>query len=99
MTPISLSWQDAELTRSVSSFQGFCDLLGLGKVQEYLVSRQVHKVEDWSQYQLDAEGRAIQTELNERFQVRQSLQKFPIKAHTFAVVTLATDQVIYRCLE
>ncbi|KAI9772013.1 MAG: hypothetical protein M1840_001301 [Geoglossum simile] len=69
VTPISLSWQDAELTRAVSSFQGFCDLLGLGKVQEYLVSRQVHKIEDWSQYQLDAEGRAIQTELNERFQL------------------------------
>ncbi|KAH0542112.1 hypothetical protein FGG08_003492 [Glutinoglossum americanum] len=69
VTPIRLSWQDAELTRSISTFQGFCNLLGLGKVQEYLVSRQVHKIEEWSQYQLDAEGRAIQTELNERFQL------------------------------
>ncbi|KAI9787672.1 MAG: hypothetical protein M1839_000203 [Geoglossum umbratile] len=69
VAPISLAWQDAELTRSVSSFQGFCDLLGLGKVQEYLVSRQVHKIDDWSQYQLDTEGRAIQTELNKRFQL------------------------------
>ncbi|KAH0557069.1 hypothetical protein GP486_005144 [Trichoglossum hirsutum] len=69
VNPIKLSWQDAELTRSVSTFQGFCGLLGLGRVQEYLVSRQVHKIEDWSQYQLDAEGLAIQTELNERFQL------------------------------
>ncbi|RFU29118.1 hypothetical protein B7463_g7211, partial [Scytalidium lignicola] len=66
ITPVQLLWQDPALLESISSFDGFCNLLGLSKVQDYLASRQVHEIQDWGSYQLDAEGQAIQKELDER---------------------------------
>jgi exportin-5 len=69
IAPIKQLWQDPQLDEAVSSFDRFCDLLGLGKVREYLVSREVHKVADWGSFKLDAEGQAIQTELNDRVKV------------------------------
>ncbi|KAH8819701.1 armadillo-type protein [Xylogone sp. PMI_703] len=66
ITPVQMLWQDPALLESISSFDGFCDLLGLGKVQDYLAARHVHGIQDWGSYQLDAEGQAIQKELDER---------------------------------
>lgn len=43
--------------------------MGLGKVRDYLVSRRVHEIQEWGLYQLDAEGQAIQKELDERVKV------------------------------
>lgn len=67
--PISQSWQDPQLTKSLESFEGFCDLAGVGRVQQYLTSRRVHEIEDWSSHPLDEEGKAIQAEISERFKV------------------------------
>lgn len=69
ITPIKQLWQNPQLDEAVSSFDNFCNLLGLGKVREYLVSREVHKVGDWGTFKLDAEGQAMQAELNERVKV------------------------------
>jgi exportin-5 len=57
------------MDQAIESFGGFCDLLGLSKVRDYLVSRRVHEIQEWGLYQLDAEGQAIQKELDERVKV------------------------------
>jgi exportin-5 len=66
ITPIKQLWQNPQLDASVENFETFCDLLGLTKVRNYLVSKRVHEVVDWSTMKLDAEGQALQAELNER---------------------------------
>jgi exportin-5 len=74
IAPVKQLWQNPELDGALSSFNGFCELLGIGKVRNYLVSRRVHEVSDWSTMQLDDEGQAMQAELNERVKVTCSLQ-------------------------
>jgi exportin-5 len=69
VTPIKELWQTPDLTVSVESFETFCNLLGLGKVREFLISRRVHEVQDWGTFALDAEGQALQADLNERVKV------------------------------
>ncbi|KAI9676883.1 MAG: hypothetical protein M1817_006722 [Caeruleum heppii] len=81
--PIKQSWQQSDLDRSLQSFESFGDLVGLSKVQAYLLSRRAHEVEDWSKYQLDDEGKAIQAELSARF---QDLPLRPTKAFLGASV-------------
>lgn len=55
---------------SIADLGGFCELMGLNKVRQYLVSRRLNEIRDWSQYKLDPEGQAIQAELEERLKVR-----------------------------
>lgn len=69
LAPIRTAWESPDLTQSLSTFQGFCQLLSLDKVQAYLISRRVNLIEDWSTHQLDAEGVALQNEMNDRFRV------------------------------
>ncbi|KFX88826.1 hypothetical protein O988_08891 [Pseudogymnoascus sp. VKM F-3808] len=86
IAPVKQLWQDPALDASLSSFDGFCDLLGLGKVREYLVSRQVHKIQDWGSSALDDEGIAIQTELTER------LKTLPLRP-TKSFLGCSTDKI------
>ncbi len=58
------------MDQAISSFGSFCDLLGLSRVRDYLVTRRVHEIDEWGLYQLDAEGQDIQKELEERLKVR-----------------------------
>lgn len=58
------------------SFSGFCDLLGLSKVRDYLISRQVHAIEEWGLYQLDTEGQMIQKDLEARLKVAVLLSHY-----------------------
>jgi exportin-5 len=69
ITPVKQLWQNSEMNEAISSFDGFCELLGLGKVRDYLVSRHVHEIQEWGLYQLDEEGQAIQKELDDRVKV------------------------------
>lgn len=69
ITPIQSLWEDPALLEPISSFDGFCNLLGLDKVQNYLASKRVHEIQNWGSYQLDDEGQAIQKELDERVKV------------------------------
>ncbi|KAK1971808.1 ARM repeat-containing protein [Colletotrichum sublineola] len=64
--PVTSSWQSQELKNSLSSYSGFCELMALDKAKRYLVSHRVHEVRDWGSCELDAEGLALQSELEER---------------------------------
>jgi len=75
--PVQIAWQNPEMDKAISSFGGFCELLGLNQVREYLVSRRVHEIQEWGFYQLDAEGQAVQKQLEERLKVF-SIQTFHI---------------------
>ncbi len=69
IAPVKQLWQNPGLDEALSSFNGFCELLGIGKVRNYLVSHRVHEVSDWSTMLLDDVGQAMQAELNERVKV------------------------------
>ncbi|KAF7912211.1 uncharacterized protein EAF01_001232 [Botrytis porri] len=66
LTPVQASWQDSEMNHAVEGFSGFCDLLGLNRVRDFLVTRRVHEIQDWSTYQLDSEAQSIQKDMEER---------------------------------
>ena len=51
----------------LSSFEGFMMLLGIEKIQRYLIDRKSYEIEDWSTITLDDEGKALQLELNVKF--------------------------------
>jgi exportin-5 len=74
------------MDEALSSFGGFCDLLGLSKVRDYLVSRRVHEIQEWGQYKLDAEGQALQAELEER------LKALPLRT-TKSFLACSTEKV------
>jgi exportin-5 len=40
--------------------------MGLDKAQQYLVRRRIHEISDWGSIELDAEGLALQKELEDR---------------------------------
>jgi exportin-5 len=54
------------MKQALGSYSGFCELLGLDKVQKYLVGRRINDVADWGSTGLDAEGLALQAELEQR---------------------------------
>jgi exportin-5 len=70
--PIKRLWQNHQLDDSLSSFNEFCELLGIGKVRDYLIKHRVYEIADWSTLPLDEEGQAMQAELSERLKVMQS---------------------------
>jgi hypothetical protein len=75
VNPVQHLWQNPGLIQALSSYSGFCELLGLNRVKSYLISRPVHGVADWGLYQLDAKGQKIQQELDDR--VKVDLSHFP----------------------
>lgn len=68
--PIKAQWRDEGLKRALDTYPGFCEMIGLDKAQRYLVNRRVDQITDWGAVELDAEGSALQAELEERQQVR-----------------------------
>lgn len=66
IAPVKEQWQNPELKSAISSYEGFCQLMALDKAQRYLANHQVHQVKDWGGCELDAEGLALQAELEER---------------------------------
>ena len=67
--PVKAQWQTESFRASVMSYTNFCEFLGLDKAQRYLIGRKVHEITDWGAAELDAEGLALQTELEERLKV------------------------------
>lgn len=53
----------------VSTFDGFCRVLGLESVGPYLRAREAQKLDDWSIAPLDETGKSLQKQLNSKFQV------------------------------
>ncbi|KAK3301482.1 armadillo-type protein [Chaetomium fimeti] len=64
--PVKDQWKNESLKQALGSYNGFCELLGLDKVQKYLVERRVHENADWGSTELDAEGLALQAEMEQR---------------------------------
>ena len=64
--PVKTQWKEVPLQQSLGSFEGFCQLVGLDKAQRYIAQRRVHQVGDWGAVPLDAEGLALQAELEQR---------------------------------
>ncbi|MCJ1307753.1 hypothetical protein MMC25_001401 [Agyrium rufum] len=63
LSSVVTQWQDERFASSLSSFEGFCDLLGMASLQPYLVARNVQTISDWYEQPLDDEGKALQTQL------------------------------------
>ncbi|KAH0609395.1 uncharacterized protein H6S33_012881 [Morchella sextelata] len=84
--PVREAWRDPVLTESLQTFQGFCQVLGLDKVQDYLVSRRVNEISDFTKQPLDEEGQALQLELTEKF------KNLPIRT-TKAFLAVSTEQL------
>lgn len=72
--PVKDQWKNDSLKQALGSYNGFCELLGLDKIQKYLVERRVHENADWGSTDLDAEGLALQAELEQRQSVGCTVQ-------------------------
>lgn len=68
--PVKSQWKNEDLKRALASYGGFCEVMGLDKAQHYLVRRRIHEINDWGSIELDAEGLALQKELEDRQTVR-----------------------------
>ncbi|KAL0939459.1 nuclear import and export protein [Colletotrichum truncatum] len=64
--PVTALWQNQEMKSALASYSGFCELMALDKAKRYLISHRVSEVKDWGSCELDAEGLALQNELEER---------------------------------
>ncbi|KAK4156421.1 armadillo-type protein [Chaetomidium leptoderma] len=64
--PVKDQWKNESLKQALGSYNGFCELLGLDKVQKYVIQRGIHNIADWGSTSLDAEGLALQAELEQR---------------------------------
>ena len=53
----------------LSTFAGFCHALGLENVGPYLQARDAQNLSEWSEINLDEEGKALQKQMNLKFQV------------------------------
>ena len=62
-------WQDSGLSNSLSSFDNFNRLLGLEPLQQYLFSRAVHKLPNWSAHPLDDQGKNLQIQMQSALDV------------------------------
>lgn len=62
-------WQSDSLGRSLSSFDGFCELVGLGGIQHYISARGLHQVHDWPSHPLDEEGKLLQVHMQNAIEV------------------------------
>ncbi|KAF2096394.1 ARM repeat-containing protein [Rhizodiscina lignyota] len=66
LSSVKAVWQDAAFTQQLSNFGSFCELLGFGQLVNYITSHQFQKVPEWSEQQLDDEGKALQALILDR---------------------------------
>lgn len=69
INPVKAQWQTDSMKTAVASYGGFCGELALDKAQNYLASKRADKVHDWGSHELDADGLALQNEMEERIKV------------------------------
>lgn len=62
------AWTSPEFETAVKDFGSFYGLLGLGQLPEYVYTHNFHKLDNWSEHMLDAEGRAMQTNVNDKME-------------------------------
>jgi exportin-5 len=79
--PLISSWQSPGLAPSLCTFDGFCELLGLGNLQQYIIARAFHQMKDWSSCPLDEEGKLLQLKMQNALEVSMySSLKFYLSA-------------------
>lgn len=64
--PVKAQWRTESVRMSLGSYSTFCQFLGLDKAQSYMTSRKAHEIADWGASELDADGLALQSELEGR---------------------------------
>lgn len=69
INPVKAQWKTSETRALIQSYGGFCEQLALDKAQSYLVKHNASSINDWGTHELDAEGLALQSELEERLKV------------------------------
>jgi exportin-5 len=79
--PVKKQWTHDNLKESLSTYDGFCQMLGLDKAQDYLARKQVHLAKDWGSVSLDEEGVELQKVLEER-QTVSDTTRFPTPQQT-----------------
>ncbi len=62
-------WHDPALEDSLSNFDSFCELLGLGRYPSVFLSCKSQSIQDWSGQSLDQEGQNLRVEILSRCQV------------------------------
>jgi exportin-5 len=72
--PVVDIWQDPQLTEALSTFSGFCNVVGLEGLPEYLSTQRYASVQDWPSQPLDQEGKARQTD------VQMKVMRLPLNA-------------------
>ena len=63
MDPVKSLWNNDSLKQALGSYAGFCELVGLDRAQKYIAQRRIHEIRDWGSVDLDAEGLALQDDL------------------------------------
>ena len=85
LQPLVSQWQDGELSQSLSTFDSFCQILGMEDIQQYATSRSIHRIRDWSSQPLDDEGRALQGRM------QHALECLPLRA-TKTILGVSTER-------
>lgn len=91
MHPVVEEWQNPELTHALSSFSGFCSLVGMEGLPQYLNSHHFASAKDWSNTPLDAEGKARQDGVHSRIWVRVAFQYRSLGLLTLFVTEIASE--------
>lgn len=86
LQPMIGQWQDRGLSNSLLSFENFSRLLGLGDLQQYLCSRAVNKLPNWSAHPLDDQGKALQVNM------QNALDVLPLRA-TKTVMSVSVERL------
>jgi exportin-5 len=63
------AWHNDEFTKSISDFQSFCHLLGMGNLPEFLLTQRFGSIQDWSEQPLPSDGQTMQAAITERSNV------------------------------
>ena len=85
--PTMNQWQESGFGDSLSSVQSFSKLLGLEGLQHYFLSRDAHKMDDWSVFPLDEEGKALQS------QIQSAIDALPLRA-TKSFMSVSCEKLV-----
>ncbi len=113
LEPVQAQWRTPELERALSSYSSFCELVGLDKAQMYIARKRIDKVADWGSIELDAEGLALQADLEARQAalplrstktfLNASVERINMESENFQASTLlwqdAMPMILTRLLE
>ncbi|KAI9703977.1 MAG: hypothetical protein M1820_005759 [Bogoriella megaspora] len=66
LQPVKNAWQTPDILSAVSSYEAFCQFLGLGDLIDFLQQQQFDKTQDWASRNLDEAGKAKQADIQTR---------------------------------